>query len=153
MGNGIGRPRSCECGECKKCKQRIYMANWYANKTPEERRALVAKRDRETTKKNDRARYYRDWEKRRAAADKYQKEHWDKVVEAKKKWAEKNPEKRRAQWAANNAVRDGKLIRQPCEVCGATERIQKHHDDYSKPLEVRWLCIKHHAELTRKHGV
>jgi len=65
----------------------------------------------------------------------------------KKRWINNNPEKRKAINAANNAVRDGILIRQPCEGCGATERIHKHHDDYSKPLEVRWLCAKcHHAE-------
>jgi ribosomal protein S27AE len=37
------------------------------------------------------------------------------------------------------AVAAGKLVRQPCEVCGATVA-QAHHDDYDKPLEVRWLC-------------
>ena len=37
---------------------------------------------------------------------------------------------------------------QPCEVCG--ESAQRHHDDYSKPLEVRWLCTRHHGEVHRK---
>ncbi len=65
----------------------------------------------------------------------------------KKAWIVKNPEKRKAINTANNAVRDGRLTRQPCEVCGSTTRIHKHHDDYSKPLEVRWLCGKcHYAE-------
>lgn len=39
----------------------------------------------------------------------------------------------------------GKLIPKPCEVCGSLN-VQKHHDDYSKPLEVRWLCRDHHHE-------
>jgi len=42
--------------------------------------------------------------------------------------------------------RRGKITRKPCEVCGSGDS-QKHHDDYSKPLEVRWLCRAHHLEL------
>lgn len=45
--------------------------------------------------------------------------------------------------------RRGKLVKQPCEVCGSPDSV-KHHDDYSKPLDVRWLCRPHHAELHRK---
>lgn len=48
---------------------------------------------------------------------------------------------------ANVYQRRGDLIPQPCEVKGCKEETQKHHDDYSKPLEVRWLCRKHHLEL------
>jgi hypothetical protein len=39
----------------------------------------------------------------------------------------------------------GRMQRQPCEVCGA-EEVHAHHDDYSKPLDVRWLCPSHHRE-------
>lgn len=42
-------------------------------------------------------------------------------------------------------LRRGKLTRRPCEVCG--EAAQMHHEDYSKPLSVRWLCRAHHLEL------
>lgn len=45
-----------------------------------------------------------------------------------------------------NAVRIGYLVRQPCEVCGNLT-VDAHHDDYSKPLEVRWLCRTHHGQL------
>lgn len=38
------------------------------------------------------------------------------------------------------------LERKPCEVCGAA-KAEAHHDDYSKPLDVRWLCKRHHAEV------
>jgi ribosomal protein S27AE len=58
---------------------------------------------------------------------------------------ERGTQKRLARIALGNAVQQGKIKRQPCEKCGV-ERAQAHHDDYSKPLEVRWLCPKHHAE-------
>lgn len=54
--------------------------------------------------------------------------------------------KRTASQAVNYAVRRGYLVKQPCEVCGATDRVHGHHDDYSKPLDVRWLCVKHHRQ-------
>ena len=44
------------------------------------------------------------------------------------------------------AIKRGDIIRCPCEVCGET-RSQAHHHDYSKPLEVKWLCAKHHRQL------
>ena len=43
-------------------------------------------------------------------------------------------------------LRRGKLERGCCEVCGLPGE-EMHHDDYSKPLAVRWLCRKHHVEL------
>jgi hypothetical protein len=62
----------------------------------------------------------------------------------KKAWAARNPEKRRAQTLVGNAIRDGRLQRQACEVCGSVAHA--HHDDYAKPLDVRWLCVTHHKE-------
>lgn len=46
----------------------------------------------------------------------------------------------------------GDLKPQPCEVCGATEKINAHHDDYSKPLQVRWLCSVHHKLWHKENG-
>lgn len=50
-----------------------------------------------------------------------------------------------ARWIVNRRIASGKLKREPCEVCGAIQ-VEAHHDDYSKPLEVRWLCHTHHRE-------
>lgn len=61
------------------------------------------------------------------------------------KYKTEHPDKRAAHHAVSNAVRDGRLIKQPCEKCG-NPKAQAHHDDYSKPLDVRWLCIPHHNE-------
>lgn len=56
--------------------------------------------------------------------------------------------KAKARSIANNARRDGKLIPEPCK-CGC-EKVEMHHPDYSKPLEIIWLCRDCHLELHRK---
>lgn len=56
-----------------------------------------------------------------------------------------------ARSAVAKAIKDGTLVRKPCEECGA-EPALAHHDDYSKPLDVRWLCHKHHSAWHAEHG-
>lgn len=53
----------------------------------------------------------------------------------------------RARAHANIYRRRGHLRAEPCEVCGSAD-VEMHHDDYGKPLEVRWLCAAHHREHT-----
>ena len=63
---------------------------------------------------------------------------------SKRKWMERHPERRKANILVGNALRSGKLNRQPCWCCG--EKAQAHHPDYSRPLDVVWLCSTHHTE-------
>lgn len=69
--------------------------------------------------------------------------HYQRTLRAK------FPERYRARNTVDYAVKKGTLIRLPCEVCG-DPKSQAHHDDYSQPLAVRWLCFKHHREVA--HG-
>jgi len=46
----------------------------------------------------------------------------------------------------SNAIREKKIERMPCFVCGA-EKVEGHHFDYSSPLNVTWLCNPHHREV------
>ena len=62
----------------------------------------------------------------------------------------RHPEKIQARTAATHAVEVGLLIKEPCSECG-DPKSEAHHDDYSKALEVRWLCRKHHREFHRAH--
>lgn len=59
-----------------------------------------------------------------------------------------HPEKAHARRVAAYNVRVGKWTRQPCERCGE-QKAQIHHPDYSKPLEIMWLCFTCHR---REHG-
>ena len=58
-------------------------------------------------------------------------------------------ERHLARWTVNHAIASGKIIRGSCEICG-DDKTEAHHDDYSKPLEVRWLCKKHHQMFHAK---
>jgi hypothetical protein len=46
-------------------------------------------------------------------------------------------------------IKSGKLIKQPCEECGEKRNVEAHHDDYSRPFDIRWLCKFHHMEHHR----
>ena len=48
-------------------------------------------------------------------------------------------------------VENGNIKKEPCEICETNENVLAHHDDYSKPFEVRWLCRKHHGNWHREN--
>lgn len=71
---------------------------------------------------------------------------------AMQNYHERYPMKYAAHVIFRNAVRDGKVQRvYECSVCGSTEKVEGHHDDYTKPLDVRWLCEKCHKQW-HKHN-
>lgn len=59
------------------------------------------------------------------------------------------PEKKRAHEAVRLALQSGRLVPQPCAACGREEQPHAHHFDYSKPLDVTWLCQPCHYLLHR----
>lgn len=63
----------------------------------------------------------------------------------------RDPVKVKARLKLNDHFSRGKIIRQPCEVCGTNKKVEGHHEDYSKPLVVKWLCQKHHNEEHQKN--
>lgn len=54
-------------------------------------------------------------------------------------WRAEDRRRAKCHNAVARAIRAGRLAPQPCKVCGAQKSVA-HHDDYNKPLEVRWLC-------------
>lgn len=67
---------------------------------------------------------------------------------AAKLYKKKYPERHRARNTVLSALKNGLLIKGKCAVCGDA-KAEAHHEDYKKPLDVIWLCRKHHLEA---HG-
>ena len=66
-------------------------------------------------------------------------------TEAIAKWRKLNPLKNKAHRKVYCALRNETLFKLPCEHCLIlNEKVQAHHPDYTKPLEVIWLCKIHH---------
>jgi hypothetical protein len=81
-------------------------------------------------------------EKARAAGKKASKESFKKGRMA---WDQKNKHKKYAQGKVAMAIKTGKIKKEPCSICG-NENSEAHHEDYSRPLYIIWLCKKHHME-------
>lgn len=65
---------------------------------------------------------------------------------ARRRESEEERMKVAARRALYYAIEKGRMQKGHCEVCGAI-KVEAHHDDYSKPLDVRWLCNRHHIEV------
>lgn len=63
-----------------------------------------------------------------------------------REYREAHPDAYHAHTAVGNAVRAGRLVKEPCLFCSEV-KVQAHHRDYSKPLDVVWLCTKCHRRL------
>ena len=60
------------------------------------------------------------------------------------------PKEHSARTKLNTAIRDGKIERGVCSVCGTNKNVEGHHLDYNKPLDVVWLCMEHHKAVHRE---
>lgn len=67
-------------------------------------------------------------------------------IKSNRDWELRNKEKRAAHVRVKWAKKKGLLIPKPCRDCG-TSKVEAHHEDYSKPLEVVWLCKRCHCAL------
>lgn len=63
----------------------------------------------------------------------------------------KHKAKHKAMHSANLAVRNGELLKQPCKMCGNVN-VRVYHADYSKPLDVEWVCFPHYREIVYKRS-
>lgn len=69
------------------------------------------------------------------------------MIDKKNEWCKRNKHKRNAQNKLARAVLKGVVIRKfECEKCTGTIKVEAHHEDYEKPLDVIWLCSKCHHE-------
>ena len=106
---------------------------------------------KECTKADTRANYrddpikHQEYEAKRAKTERRKED----IASRQRQKRQKHPEKYLARQTAARAVASGRIEIQPCEKCRARKDLQMHHDDYTKPLDVRWLCFNCHRIL---HG-
>lgn len=115
------------------------------------------KRKRPTTEQNRRHKQtpgairYRQSEKykesvraRRRRKYRNDPEYRAKILEKLRRY--KTPEKNRAHKKVGKALKKGKLIKLPCTVCGSSSNVHAHHEDYTRKLDVTWLCASCHSK-------
>lgn len=159
-----------KCGE-KKPLDSFYrhdrMADGHLNKCKDCTKADVNQNrvaNIEYYREYDRYRFQYNLERRSALLDRTReraKNNPEKLVKFNSEWRARNPEKYHCHRILNNAVRDGEVIKScSCQFCGTTKvKIHGHHPDYTKPLEVMWLCASCHSrqhrierEAARRHN-
>jgi ribosomal protein S27AE len=131
------------------------MGDGYLNK------CIACVKNRVTKHRNENLEKIREYDKSRAmlphrvqARKEYSNTEKGKIAKTRalKNYHERYPLKRASHVITGNAIRDGKLVRpSSCFECASTEKIEAHHDDYTKPLDVRWLCRKCHYKW-HKHN-
>jgi hypothetical protein len=140
---------------CSKCEGFFDRSNFYADKrTPVGIKAECRKCHYKTKWRT------RDVEKHReaskASARRARERDPDKV-KAKVREASRlrrlkpKTEKDVARSKFHVALRSGRILKpELCEGCGERKRLTGHHEDYSKPLDVRWLCYACHGKEHRR---
>ena len=99
----------------------------------------------------NKARYWSDPQRFKNDVRKYREENLENVFETRMEMCEKNPCEKNAREAVTLAIKLG-YIEKPdhCLGCGRPDsesRVTAHHHDYTKPLEVVWVCSTCHRQL------
>jgi len=110
-----------------------------------QKRRLYWAKHKDRKKEIDRKHYIKNRDSYILKAKIYIKEHPEIAFNGLKRRRKEHPEKDRARFLVLQAIKKGKIVKQPCEVCGTKIMIHAHHKDYRYPLMVKWLCPKHHA--------
>lgn len=134
---------------CFKCKIMKTLDNFYSHKAMGDGTLNKCK---ECTKKDCKNRYYkcidkiREYERNRFKTETRK----EKIKEYQRKRRRIHKVKCRAVTLVQQALQNGILKKKPCVHCGANKKIEAHHRDYNKPLDVVWCCFKCHREI--EHG-
>lgn len=138
---------------CFKCNKELPLDMFYKHPMMKDGRVNKCKDCNKKDVRENRAaniEYYREYDVARAKT----KERRKLSSEQCKKYREANKVKYAAHVLVSNAVRDGRLVKaDKCEQCETSETIlHGHHDDYTKPLDVRWLCPSCHSAWHKENG-
>jgi hypothetical protein len=86
------------------------------------------------------------FEKNRKKHYEWSKDNREKLNEYQRNWYQQNKVKRRAHVILHRAINSGKVMRpEKCSQCNKKCKVDGHHEDYSKPLDVVWICRACHS--------
>lgn len=128
---------------CKKCTLKQNSNNYFS------KHEYYKKKHLEYAKKEESKTLHKKWFSSYRLTEKAKKS----LVKKVRLWENKNPIKKRAIYLIRQAIKNGNIKRQlECSVCGSSKLVSGHHDDYSKPLVVRWLCYLCHKKWHKENG-
>lgn len=133
--------KTCSC-----CKEIKPLFDFQARKASHDGKTASCKSCLKIRDKN------RESDERRKHRLEYQKTEAGKLAHKRGMDAYKKryPMKYAAHVITRNYIRDGKLIAEKnCSICGSDKKVEAHHDDYTKPLDVRFLCECCHKDWHR----
>lgn len=150
--------------KCFKCGLQKPLSEFYAHKGMSDGHLNKCKDCTKSDTKNNRDKnqeYYKEYDAWRFKNDPRVRARHKKYLStpegisamrrAQYEWIMSNPEKRAAHVILGNAVRGGRISKpKNCSSCGSfypKRNIHGHHHDYTKPLDVTWLCIYCHANM------
>ena len=133
---------------CKSCardyrKENIVSINESASVYRTENREEINSRGRKYRSENP--------DKTAECLQKHRSKNRDSINKKAKLYQADNPNKMKARQLLSTAIKAGSIIRGLCS-CGSTKPTDGHHEDYSKPLEVEWLCRPCHRQWHIAHG-
>lgn len=142
---------------CKTCQKDKPLSSFYVHKGMTDGYLNICKDCTKARVSKHRAlniEYIKEYERKRATLPKrvearkmYSKTEAGKKAHAKalRNYREKHSDRAYARNVFGKAIKDGKVEKLPCFICG-DKNVEGHHPDYSRPLDVVWLCNKHHRE-------
>ena len=134
-----------EMKRCFKCKKKKDISEFYENKRMADghlNKCIACAKNDSTKHRNNNIEKIRKYDRERGNRQ---------TPEYLREWREKYPNKYKAHNMVNNAIRDGKLFKKPCEIC-EKDNTRGHHDNYLEPLNVKWLCAACHSQWHKENG-
>ena len=136
---------------CIKCKKAKPLSGFYKHPQMKDGRLNKCKecsREDSTNHRNDNIDKIRGYDRERGKLSHRSKFSTKTTQRIRKQF----PHIYKAQTIVNNTVRSGELVKPDiCSACDKKGRqIEGHHDDYSKPLDIIWLCSACHKQLHRE---
>lgn len=138
--------------QCKRCKETKTLSEFYAQMGMKDGHLNFCKdccKKRVLKHRNDNIDRIRECDRNRPNKGERTKKHNERMKDYRKDF----PNKYSAHNKLNNAVRDGKIMKQNfCSACGCSGSIIGHHNDYLKPLDVVWMCQVCHLDWHKING-